>query len=318
LGGKVRPRHYIRNLCCTALAGSLLGLMILIGVLARMQLNAFLGSSPSTPSQTPADYDLAYEDLTLVAEDGIRLTAWYLPAPAPNGAGLVLVHGRGGNRAALLPTAAILARHGYAALLLDLRAHGQSEGEIVTYGYGESLDVLAGLAYLAQHPDLQPERIGALGVSLGGAAVIRAAARSDVPQVIIVQSTFRDLPAAVEDAFDDMSQLPRWPFAPLIVWLGERRTGLNISDIDLARDIAAIAPRPVFLIHGTEDTLLPLEHHTALYQAAAEPKETWVVEGMGHDSPMDVDPREYECRLIDFLDRYLLGGTTEYPSPNVP
>jgi fermentation-respiration switch protein FrsA (DUF1100 family) len=283
-----------------------------------MQLNAFLGPSPSTPSQTPADYDLRYEDLVLMAEDGIQLTAWYLPAPALNGAGLVLVHGRGGNRAALLPTAAILARHGYAALLLDLRAHGQSEGETVTYGYGESLDVLAGLAYLAQHPDVQPERIGALGVSLGGAAVIRAAALSQVPRVIIVQSTFRDLPTAVEDAFDDMSLLPRWPFAPLIVWLGERRTGLNISEMDLVRDIAAIEPRPVLLIHGAEDTLLPLEHHTALYQAAAEPKEAWVVEGMGHNSPMEVDPQGYERRLICFLDRYLLGETIGLSPSDVP
>ena len=150
----MRPPHYVRNLLLATLISILLAILFLIITLSKMQLDAFIAPNPSIPGETPEDYGLSFEEINLIATDGTRLAAWFVPAEHANGSAVVLVHGRGANRSALLPTADVLARHGYSLLMLDLRAHGQSEGDIVTYGYYESLDVIAGLTYLVQHPDI--------------------------------------------------------------------------------------------------------------------------------------------------------------------
>ena len=308
----MRSPHYIRNLLLATLIATLAATLFLIIALSKMQLDAFIAPNPSIPDETPEDYGLSFEEINLVATDGTRLTAWFVPAERANGSAVVLVHGRGANRSALLPTAQLLARHGYSLLMLDLRAHGQSEGDMVTYGYYESLDVIAGLTYLTQHPDIDQHRIGILGQSLGGAAVIRAAALSDIPRALVVESTFHSLPAAVEDSFTVMSNLPQWPFASIVVWQAEIAVGVEISELDLARDLATSTRCPVFLIHGSEDEVIPLHHHHTLVEAANNPKQSWIVEGMGHESPAVYLPDEYEKRLIEFFDLYL----GENPSVN--
>ncbi|NIS83245.1 MAG: hypothetical protein GTO14_24280 [Anaerolineales bacterium] len=303
--------HYVRNLALTAVLGSLVGILVLIVVLARMQLDALISPNPSIPAETPADYGLAYWEISLETEDGLRLAAWYLPALEGNGTALVLVHGMGANRAALLPTAAILSQHGYSLVLIDLRSHGQSQGDWVSYGYYEGLDVLAAVEFLVEEKGFGRERIGFLGVSLGGAAVIRAASLSDVPHVLVVVSTFHSLPAAIEDGFNQVSALPRWPFAPLVVGLAERRFGLGMGELDLVAMMSRFSPRPVLLIHGAEDGVIPIHHHQALHMGASGMAESWVVVGMGHEDPAHYDPVAFERRLISFLDRALLGRDSQ-------
>jgi alpha-beta hydrolase superfamily lysophospholipase len=179
------------------------GALVFVVAIIQMQTNAFLAPHPSLPEQTPADFDLAFENIELTTLDDITLTAWFIPAPEPNGAALVLAHGHGGNRSALLPNAEILTRNGYSLLLLDLRGHGQSDGDLVTYGFLESQDVLAAVEYLARRSEIDRDQIGLLGQSLGGAAVIHAGAQSEIPRVLVIESTFHSLPAAIDDAFDE-------------------------------------------------------------------------------------------------------------------
>lgn len=103
-------------------------------------------------TESPADDGLAYESLSLTSSDGLHLAGWYIPST--NRATVIVVHGYKGDRSGMLPQAQILAAHGYGVLLIDLRAHGQSEGEMISFGKYEVRDVEAAYQYLLTRPEI--------------------------------------------------------------------------------------------------------------------------------------------------------------------
>ncbi len=296
------PITYFRNLILAALIAAFLGFLVLVAALINMELQAFTGANPSVLDVTPTEVGLDFEEVSFTTEDGLRISAWYVPPQEPNRVVLVLVHGQGANRSSMLPTAEILAHHGYGSLLIDLRAHGLSDGDMVTYGYREVHDVIAAFEYLALRGDIDPDRIGALGRSLGGAAVIRAAARSDIPKFIVIESTFSSLSDLIEDTYGAISIFPKWPFAYIIMALAENKVHARVEEVDLVRDLSHTSSLQVFLIHGAEDQIIPIQHHKRLADSIKDKGEFWVIPGMGHVSPADFTPEEYERRLIRFLE----------------
>lgn len=297
--GFSRRRYWLRLVAFTA--GSLsLGLGLLLAWAVKIQIDVLVAPKRVTYTKTPAEIGLAYEDVTLTTADRLELAGWYIPGHRPYG--VVLAHGIQANREAVLPEAGVLARAGYHLLLVDLRGHGHSQGDVITYGYREALDVQAAADYLLAVPGV--ERVAALGTSLGGAAVARAAATDPRLAAVIIESSYSSLPAAVEDAFDDFTIFPKWPFAPLIIGLAEARVGVNISQVDSARDLAGLSPRPVLIIHGQTDGLFPPYHAQAMYDAARPPKEIWLVERWGHGYPDFIGrEEEFERRVVTFLER---------------
>jgi dipeptidyl aminopeptidase/acylaminoacyl peptidase len=272
----------------------------------HLQVDAFITPHRNThidPAPLLA-LNLPYEEITLTTTDGLTISGWYIPGRRAEA--VILIHGIDANRMAVLPEAAVLADAGYHLLLLDLRGHGRSEGSEVTYGYREAWDVQAGADYLLARPAV--EQVGALGTSLGGAVVARAAAIDPRLAAVVIESSYSSLPDAVEDAFDSLSIFPKWPFAPLLVTLAERRVGLEISQIDTARDLAAVHPRPVLIIHGTEDHLFPPHHARKLYDTAREPKALWLIEGLGHGNPVIGREAEFKARVLTFFDHAFLGN----------
>ena len=125
------------------------------------------------PEQTPADYGLqSWEEVSFPTQDGLQLAGWFIPpANDMDGATIIYVHGLGSNRGDLLEQAALLSNQGFGALLFDLRNHGKSQGEITTLGYMESKDVRAAVDYLLSRSDVNPHRIGLVGISMGGATL---------------------------------------------------------------------------------------------------------------------------------------------------
>jgi fermentation-respiration switch protein FrsA (DUF1100 family) len=117
----------------------------------------------------------------------------------------------------------------------------------------------------------------------------------------VVESGFSSLAAAIEDAFDSRSILPKWPFGPLLIALTEQRLGVKVDQVDAVRDLATLSPRPVLIIHGTDDALFPSEHALRMYEAAQEPKALWLIEGLGHASPLISHPDEYRERVTTFF-----------------
>jgi dipeptidyl aminopeptidase/acylaminoacyl peptidase len=291
-------RYWLRLIIFAVVSSSVAGFFLLIHLI-QLQLEAFVTPIRRTSVGTPAELGYSYQAITLTTADGLKIAGWYGAGTRPYA--VIVVHGIDGNHAAVLPEARVLAQAGYHLLMIDLRAHGHSEGNEATYGYREAWDVLAAVDYLDTLPEI--EQIGALGTSYGGAAVVRAAAIDARLKAIVIQSSYSSLSDAFEDAFDDRSIFPKWPFAPLFKTLVERRVGLEISQIDSTRDLATLQGQAVMIIHGTNDHLFPLHHAQKMYAAAQEPKELWIIESFGHGNPVIDHEEEFTARVIPFFEQ---------------
>jgi pimeloyl-ACP methyl ester carboxylesterase len=259
----------------------------------------------SLPDRTPADVGIKqWYDVSFQSKDGLTLSGWYVGTK--NGATVILVHGLGGNRAQLLDDAALLVTNGYGVLLFDMRNSGHSEGDLTTLGYLEALDVGGALDFVGTQPDSDTERVGLLGHSMGGATAILAAARYPQIKAVVAESTFSSVEDNVSSSLKALTGLPPFPFAPLVVWFGEREAGMDIGQVSPLDAIGTISPRAVMIVHGELDEVISAENAPRLYAAAGEPKELYVIPNTGHGGLLQAQPEEYQQRIIGFFDRYLL------------
>lgn len=240
------------------------------------------------------------EDIVFKTDDGLILHGWYLPHPQSRDA-IIIGHGFGMERHGLLDLARGLHARGHAILLFDFRAHGASEGFRSTIGYHEAGDIGAAVAFLAARPELAGRRIGVAGISMGAAAALLAAAREPQIAAVVADSSFATLHDIAAGGLRLLYRLPAFPFAPLVVRFSELLTRARIGFNRPIDAVAAIAPRPLLLIHSAGDQLIPVADAQALYQAAGEPKELWIVPDLGHAAAFGYDPDAYIGRLDRFF-----------------
>jgi fermentation-respiration switch protein FrsA (DUF1100 family) len=274
----------------------ILTLAIAIIILASIEVNHVLHPPRIIPQgKTLRKYDIPYQNVDLITDDGIRLSAWY--TPPKNGAVILLAHGYGEKRPEWVY--ALLARKDYGVLAWDARAHGSSGGDISTIGYLEVLDVKAALKYVLAQPGVQ--HVGAWGGSMGAATIIRAAA--DFPEI---EAVFSD--SAFESLEDEINYLIPYPLVnPLAKFMAMAETGIPLNAVDPLEDIAKISPRPVYIVHSTSDAVAPPDAGKKLFNAAREPRFLWEEANVTHLQMYLDNPRKYQRRLIDFFNEWLLG-----------
>jgi fermentation-respiration switch protein FrsA (DUF1100 family) len=296
-----RGYRYWRNLAVfTLVVLALAAVGLMVGV-SWMQVDATLHPRRHFPPRTPADLGQEYRDVTFVAEDGVTLHGWYLPSQ--NRAAVIVGHGLGGHRP--LKPAVMLAENGYGVLTFDWRAHGESDGELSTLGYLEVRDAEAALAWLQEQPDVDPERIGMLGESMGAITAIRTAARRPEIKAVVADSPYPDLEEGIRNAWSGTG-LPAFPFVPLQIAMGEWQSGLDLNLMQPLDDVAAISPRPILILAGGLDPIIGPDAGQRYYEAASEPKELWFEPDVGHVGFWPAMPDEYKQRIVDFFDGALL------------
>ena len=256
-------------------------------------------------TETPGDYGMPYEDISVTTSDGLTLAGWFVPSQ--NGAVIIAQHGYHGGRDNMLYDAELLSRHGYGVLLSTFRAHDVNETELVTFGYLEVQDLDAWYQYLLTRDDIDHNKIGILGESMGGMVTIIYAAQNPNLLAVAVHSAFYSVATTAGTAVKHYTGLPEFPFAPLIVWWGEQIAGFDSSKLDTSKWIGQISPRPIFIMMGGQDDHIPVQSGQWLYDAANEPKEYWFVPTATHHGIPEVSPEEYERRVTEFFDQYLLG-----------
>ncbi len=266
-----------------------------VGIVPPYAAYSFLTPIRVQAVYPPDAVGLPYENLQIAAPD--PLAAWFIPGSSR--ATIVLLHGLNGERSSVLEVAKVLHAAGYSLLLPDLPGHGASGGAITTYGYREAVDITAAVRYLQGRPDVDPQRIGLMGWSLGAVTALLTAER--VPEVrgVVADSSFVTLSEQLDHQGDYLDLLK--PVYPLIRLYGAWFAGVDPASVRPRRAIAALSPRPVLLIHGQDDLSMPVAGAYTLYAAAGEPKDLWVVPGAVHTAARAVAPAEYDRRTIAFF-----------------
>ncbi len=253
---------------------------------------------------TPAERQLPFEDVSVTTKDGQRLHGWYIPAAGP--ATIIVAHGYKDDRSSMIGVADILHRHGYRVLVVSFRGHDDNDGETITFGLRERADLDAFYQYLHARPDVNPDRIGLFGVSMGGTISIGYAAENPGIRALISDCAFSSISDTVATSVKFFTGLPAFPFAPAIVFWTERAIGGHVADIDAKKWIARIAPRPVLLMQGGADRVVSADSGAKLFAAAGQPKELWFEPDVGHAEFLKMKPAEFEQKLTGFFDRYLV------------
>jgi pimeloyl-ACP methyl ester carboxylesterase len=285
---------------------------ILIGIsalIASIGLAAFgVGELLSGPVPTAVNTlltDVAVERVQISrvqpTENGNNLISGWLVRGVRGHGMILLVHSLRSNRVEMLSRARFLNEQGYGVLLIDLQAHGETPGDRITFGARESEDVEAAIAYLRNA--FPGERLGAIGVSLGAAAIVLAKHPLRLDAVVL-----ESLHPTMREAVENRLRLHLGQFgpmlAPLLLWQISPRLGMSPGELDPISRIGDLNA-PVLLVSGTDDHHTTVPETERLFDAARQPKELWIVPGGGHFNMHSYAGKEYENRISVFFYGYL-------------
>jgi pimeloyl-ACP methyl ester carboxylesterase len=232
--------------------------------------------------------------------DGATLRGWFVPGRER--AAVILVHGSGGNRDDLLGELEILSRAGFTLLAFDWPGQGESGGR-TRWDEPERAAVRSALDWLSARPEVDPSRVGAFGFSLGTVPLLQVAVGDPRLRAVALAGA----PIGYEDhirwdfrKYGLLSQLPG-------VW-ADRMRGMRMDAQVPVQIVSRLAPRPLLLILGEDDGIVPPEKTRALFAAAAEPKELLALPGVGHGEYAAKGAIVYADHLTTFFTRALLGS----------
>lgn len=249
---------------------------------------------------TPFDVQVPFDSVTFPSRDGIPLSGWWIPHARARGVA-VLCHGYAANRCEVLGVAIELHRMGFSCLLFDFRAHGDSGGHTTTIGAHEVQDALGAIDFASRFglPILL------FGSSMGGAVAILTAARDQRVGAVVTDSAYARLAHAANTWWEAGLGKVLGSLCRPVKYVALLFTRTSLSHAEPVREIGRIAPRPVLLIHGDRDHLVPVEHAYALYRAAGEPRTLWIANGSGHVQARVDQPENYYRQIAQFIEQWL-------------
>ncbi len=257
------------------------------------------GSYLSSPAQQPIGIlppDLVGYPVQFLSESGATLNGWLLPGWKGAGA-IVLMHGVRANRLSMLERARFLSSAGYAVLLFDFQAHGESLGKRITFGYLESMDARAAVRFLRSNA--RGEKIGVIGISMGGAAALLASPALDV-DAMVLEMVYPSIDQAIKNRLT--MRLGGWShvLTPLLTVQFKARFGITADALRPIDKVGSVRCPKLFIV-GAQDQHTSLEESRQMFEMASEPKELWVVNNAEHVDLYPLAKREYEQHVVDFF-----------------
>lgn len=292
----------IRFLLALLLAGA-----IYLGLAAYAAAIFTVAPRTFDPNNNPAKFGLDFHEVRFSSRTpGLELAGWYMPNPGSTRA-LVMVHGHTSSRSSefgggIGELAAALHQRGFAVLAIDLRGHGTSDAAPIGFGTVEHDDVAGALDWLRAE-GFATDQLGVFGVSMGGAASIRALADDPEVAALVVDGTPAVIQEVVQRQWTQNLRLPEF-FLSTTLFVARMRYGIDLEANAALNAMPRLAPRPVLIIHGLDDPLI-LPDHAERLAAALPSAELWLIAGSGHAQNFATERERYLARVADFFDRHV-------------
>jgi fermentation-respiration switch protein FrsA (DUF1100 family) len=238
---------------------------------------------------------------SLDAQDGLKLSAIYIPAEKNNHKTAIIAHGYMGNAETMSEYAKMYHDFGYNVLVPDARGHGESEGHYIGFGWHERKDYLQWIdRVLAENGE--DETITLYGLSMGAATVMMVSGEELPKNVvsIIEDCGYSSINAELAYQLKDMFNLPAFPLIPATSLMTKMRAGYFFGEGDATKQLAKNT-RPILFIHGDADKFVPFSMLDTVYQATNTPKEKWIVPDAGHAKAFSTNKKLYKEKVHDFL-----------------
>jgi len=291
-------------LALTSVAG------VLAGEMALHPVRRILGPEAKELAQRIAARSHArLSEASITAADGVALRGWKIQPSPGNGDAVILLHGQSDNREGMLGYADLLLRHGYSVLLPDARAHGESGGEIATYGVKEAGDVRRWFDWVERAD--APRCVYSLGESMGAAELLASLGEEPGFCAVVAESSFASFREASYDRLAEELNAGAWTGRTLLrpgIEVGflyaRLRYGVNLEQAS-PQDAVAASTVPVLLIHGAMDANLPPRHSEMIVARSASrnrPVVLWEPAEAGHTGAAGAEPKEFERRVIGWFE----------------
>ena len=252
----------------------------------------------------PSDLGLPFEDVALKTPEGIALSCWLIRANGVPEGTVIYLHGVSECKIVGLPMAKQLHDLGYNVFLYDSRRHGESGGTYCTYGFYEKHDARAVISHGAGRADLHAGKIGLVGTSMGAAVAVQGAAIDARVVALVAESGFATLRTIFDDYQKRMIKLPWHYLRNIVIKRSEHLAHFKANTVSPLEAVTQVHV-PVFIMHGTADTLIDSRYSEMVYAKANDPKELWLIAGAKHNDMADVGGEEYRRRVLGFFVRHL-------------
>lgn len=257
-------------------------------------------------------YQANLQDVSITASDSVALKGWYVRPIDFNGNTVVLSHGIADNREGVAGYARLFLNHGYAVLLPDTRAHGESGGELATYGVKEADDLHQWVSWLYEHD--APQCVYGFGESYGAAMILQSLAREPRYCAVVVEDAFS---TAREMSYERVSgplHVGSWfgktlgqPIIGAAVVYSRLRYGIDLLKPS-PLDAVVHSSVPVLLIHGTDDQVINFHHSEILAHAASTHVQLWLVPHAWHTGTWSAAHDEFESRVLGWFGTHQRNG----------
>lgn len=267
---------------------------ILIVILSVMTVWSF-GWYLSKPTNRSIDMPNGFEAIVINNTHGSFLKSGHNEVCA------LLMHGVRSDRTSMIERSKFLDSRGISSLLIDLQAHGETAGELITFGIRESVDAANGVKYLRENQSCK--KVVAIGQSLGGASALLGNGPIKV-DALVLESVYSTIEDAVRDRLEMRLGSVGALLAPLLYLQIPIRIDASLTELRPI-DVLKKVDYPIYILGGSNDLHTRISETKRMYESAKDPKSLWIVDGAVHEDLYRYSPKQYEDNISRFLDQFV-------------